>query len=1175
MNRIDNCVHPMTKATLLVSLAMLTSAAVADDSEIFVAETTTAPNIMLILDTSGSMHGQVTSQEPYDPNRNYLSEATGNCANISGRVFYKTSNPGTPPRCNSSAHFPEADLKCAAAINLMNSSGAAHGGRYMRWGRSSSSNTQRWRNLTSVTNIIGTGSRYDVECREDHGVDGDLESTAPYIDRDATGNRNRWTSTPTAWPASDGTAASLYSANYIAYYEQFRTQRLGTRMEIMQQAARNLLYSLSNVNVGLMRYSTNSASNNSDGGGMVLWPVSPIEESRDQIINLIDGLVPYYYTPLSETLFEAYRYFSGGQVHFGNTSRTCTESYSNGNCSGSVVALPSAAESRVGNAITGTHYASPAGDSCQKNFIVYLTDGEPTRDNKADALIEALGSATGGCDEGSNPGRCLAAIAQYMHSTDLREDVPGDQTVSTYFIGFGDTFGGTSNSAFSYLQEAAERGNGEAFQANDLSELSAVFTNIFSSILDQSTTLTAPTVSVNAFNRTQTLDELYVSVFQPAAATHWPGNVKKYRVDPSGQLVDRSGNPAVNPATGFFRDSTSDIWSATNSDGAAVVRGGAANRIPSPATRNVYTYIGSNPGTPVDLTSHVNHSVATNNTLITDAHFGTNADADPLRDKLIEWARGADVNDTNTNGNTTEARLAFGDPMHAQPAVVIYGGTVADPDLDDAVVFAATNDGYLHAVSAETGAELWTYIPQELLPQLLPLYQDANTSTKHYGLDGDLRVLKYDVNGDGIVDPDSGDRVFLFFSTGRNALTSNYYALDVTDKSRPRFMWSIGANELPDLGQAWSAPTITRVNINGATQNSQKLTLVFGGGYDPAEEAGPYISTSSVGNRIYMVDALYGTLLWSAGLNDSNLNLSRMTHSIPASISVLDLDGDGTADRMYAADMAAQLWRFDIHNGQAADSLVTGGVIASLGAKDISPRTIAHTRRFYNAPDTAAVQIPGHPLFINIAIGSGYRGHPLRITTEDRFYSIRDMQPFAKFTQTQYDTRTVILDADLIDVTTNMTPAIPSTASGWKMRLDQPNNDWRGEKVLAKSNTFMNQIFFTTYTPSPSTVSNACTLAVGSNRAYAVNVLDGTPRRPQRDGETEEPGPGEEPGDDPWEPSPEDRYEELAQGGIAPEVSFLFPAPNEVICLSGVEVLSACTNFNSRVKTYWRESTAP
>src|SRR5690606_41677063 len=85
---------------------------------------------------------------------------------------------------------------------------------------------------------------------------------------------------------------------------------------------------------------------------------------------------------------------------------------------------------------------------------------------------------------------------------------------------------------------------------------------------------------------------------------------------------------------------------------------------------------------------------------------------------------------------------------------------------------------------------------------------------------------------------------------------------DVTDKDAPRFMWSIGPTQLPDLGQAWSPPAITRVAVDGATQNSQQLVLIFGGVYDPAVEIGTYVYDSSHGNRLSKVDDLPGTLLW-------------------------------------------------------------------------------------------------------------------------------------------------------------------------------------------------------------------------------------------------------------------------------------------------------------------------
>src|SRR5690606_38600901 len=105
-----------------------------------------------------------------------------------------------------------------------------------------------------------------------------------------------------------------------------------------------------------------------------------------------------------------------------------------------------------------------------------------------------------------------------------------------YFIGFGPEFSGSSQ-AFNRLVTAATAGGGQAYQADDLSSLAAVFNSIVTNILQTSTTFTTPTVAVNAFNRTQTLDELFVSVFQPDTSIRWPGNLKKYKVS-EGRIND-------------------------------------------------------------------------------------------------------------------------------------------------------------------------------------------------------------------------------------------------------------------------------------------------------------------------------------------------------------------------------------------------------------------------------------------------------------------------------------------------------------------------------------------------------------------------------------------------------------------------------------------------------------
>lgn len=1171
---------PSSRHTTVLSGLLLTvlcnTSAYADDTEIFTGNPSNAaaPNILFVLDTSGSMGSNVKTTVDYNPAQTYTG--TGDCAGVSGRTFYATGD--TPPSCSSGNWFPTTQLKCADALSSRALGAGGTGiylGRFIRWG--GKNNNRAWQSKFAPNNAA------DVECREDNGVDGNLAATNPYpTGTTSSSTTGVWMNNASSsyWTTGSGVAGTLYSANYVIYWNQHRTTTIGTRMSIMKNAAISLLNSLSGVNVGLMRYSRNGGDGDAlASGGMVAYPISPIATSRTELIDAVNAYTANGYTPLSETLFESYRYFSGGKVLYG----------------ASAVPFDSVASSRTPATDTGTNYNSPADYSCQKNYIVYLTDGLPTADSEANDLIKGLPnfSTLGGTCEANGPsgdwpnaGLCLTPLSRYMFSADLRSDVAGTQNVTSYWIGFGDDVAG--GTPFEYLQRAATAGGGRAYAAQDSAALTSVLTGIVTSILQTSTTFTAPTVAVNAFNRTRSLSDLYVSVFQPSADRHWPGNLKKYRVKATTDgavIVGMNGDlPAIDDSTGYFVDGAQSFWSATP-DGPRVRDGGAANHLPEPAGRSVYTFIGANPTSPETLSGNSAHAVTDANTTLTDAMLNlTGATGDPSRTDLMNWARGQDVLDEypwgnpGPNGVTTERRFAMGDPIHAQPALVIYGGTTTSPDIDDATAFITTNDGYLHAISAATGIEQWAFIPQELLGELKDLYLNSPTTGKNYLLDGEIKVLKYDINGDGIVDPAAGDRVILYFGQGRGG--SNYYALDVTDKTAPKFMWSIGAAQLPGIGLAWSTPAVTRVNISGATQNSQKLVLVIGGGYDNVEDNVTYVNADTAGNRIYIVDALRGTLLWSASASGANFNHARMTHSIPASISVLDTNSDGYADRMYTGDMAAQLWRFDIKNGNTAAALVTGGVIASLGSHEETTHTAANTRRFYNPPDVAAIQRPSAAPYLNIAIGSGYRGHPLDQTAHERFYSVRDFRPFSAMTQDEYNGLRVLQDSDLMDVTNDMAPALTSASPGWKITLNQPGGTWRGEKSLGQATTVNNHIAFTTYTPNTEPSSDPCAPTLGKNRAYAVNVRDGSPVH--IDGEA----------------GVEDRYEEFNFGGIATDISTMIlgpepepcvgencpppcegescPDPNKTkfVCLAGVRVLDICRDFDSRVKTYWRETGA-
>jgi len=755
-----------------------------------------------------------------------------------------------------------------------------------------------------------------------------------------------------------------------------------------------------------------------------------------------------------------------------------------------------------------------------------------------------------------------------MYTTDLRPGLIEDQTATTYTIGFGPEVNKSQ-----LLQNTASGAGGVFYEAKDTATLTTVLTSITRDILAFNTSFTAPAVSVNAFNRTQNLNDLYVTVFRPSETYAWEGNIKKYGLSPAGVIEDATGAPAVELTTGFFRTSAQSFWSE-GVDGDRVDLGGAANELPAPANRKVYSDL----NTAVALTAAANE-VATTNAAITVATLGLGATENPGRDDLINWMRGQDVLDANGDGTTTDARLTMGDPMNGRPATVIYGGTLLTPDPNDGVVYAVTNEGYLHAVDAKDGHELWAFMPKQLLSRARNLFHNEAIDDRTYGLDGNIRVLRNEVNENGVLEASLGERVYIYFGMRRGG--GDYFGLDVTDRNAPKLLFRIGPNEtgtkqLKGAGQSWSTPSVAKVNISGATQNALQQVLVFGGGYDTVEDNGGFVASNASGNQIFMVDAVSGNVLWYAGPTSdtaADLKHASLTHSIPGDVRVFDLTGDGYADRMYAGDMAGRVWRFDIANGQPRASLVTGGVFASLGNAHLATHPQASTRRFYSAPDVAFLSENGRT-WLNIGIGSGFRGHPLNTETEDRYYSLRDYQPFARLSQDQYDAATAITEADpnLIDITDTLSPTIPSGAAGWRLDLRRPGKGFTGEKSLSEGRTIQSMIQFTTYEPnSDSTESSAsCAPGRGTNRLYTISAFTGAPIINR-----------ENPADPP--DSVDDRDTELAQGGIAPEVVWLFPSPEnpttcvgkdcrpDPVCLVGLESCGVGVSL-APVRTFWRQT---
>jgi type IV pilus assembly protein PilY1 len=301
-------------------------------------------------------------------------------------------------------------------------------------------------------------------------------------------------------------------------------------------------------------------------------------------------------------------------------------------------------------------------------------------------------------------------------------------------------------------------------------------------------------------------------------------------------------------------------------------------------------------------------------------------------------------------------------------------------------------------------------------------------------------------------------------------------------------------------------------------------------------------------------------------------------------VRIIDMSGDGYADRMYASDLGGQLWRFDIYNGKAPADLVTGGRLAALGNGDqLKPVGSTDSRRFFTAPDPSLITYQNES-FVNVAIGSGHREKPvLDDATHNRAYGIRDYYPFVQLTQQQYDDREsdglVVRDtADdlscdpanppdpakplgvLMDVTTCNRAPIPPGSPGWKLDMTA-SGAWSGEKVLSESVTFQNIVYMPSYEPGAG--SDVCAPAVGVNRLYEVSAATGATKLYWDNPALPDAGVREPP-------------TELRQGGISPSVVFVFPEGEagkrnpDPECLAG---LAECgEGAKSRpVRTYWRQ----
>jgi len=314
---------------------------------------------------------------------------------------------------------------------------------------------------------------------------------------------------------------------------------------------------------------------------------------------------------------------------------------------------------------------------------------------------------------------------------------------------------------------------------------------------------------------------------------------------------------------------------------------------------------------------------------------------------VLDYLRGDRSNETPSGSKLRARNTVLGDIVHSRPFYVA--------DNTNPRIYVGANDGMLHAFDANTGDEVFAYVPSMLFANLSALSVDADPFPHRYYVDGSPNVRKVTIAGTR--------RTILVGALGAGG--KGAYALDVTDPTAAdeqsaanKILWeitpsSIAANgtlssvaTYANLGYTQAAPLIVRVNSNGG-----EWAAVIANGYDSAAgNASLYVISLSTGALIReIVTPAPGTAAAPSGL------------SKPAAI---DVDGNGTVDRIYAGDVDGNVWRFDLTATSASSWSVSKLYTTSPAQAITSAPTIAlhplggymvlfGTGRLLTAADTA------------------------------------------------------------------------------------------------------------------------------------------------------------------------------------------------------------------------------
>jgi type IV pilus assembly protein PilY1 len=507
--------------------------------------------------------------------------------------------------------------------------------------------------------------------------------------------------------------------------------------------------------------------------------------------------------------------------------------------------------------------------------------------------------------------------------------------------------------------------------------------------------------------------------------------------------------------------------------------------------------------------------------------------------KLVHYLRGERGYETTTNSlspmdpaNTSLFRQrvhVLGDVVSAEAGYVrVPVFNYGDPGYStfktnnagrQGALYLGANDGMLHALNSDTGAEMWAYIPSMVMPNLWKLANYSYSTNHLFFVDGTPTIGDICTSNCSIA---SATWATILVG-GLNAGGRGFYALDITNPASPKALWELKSTDASG-NPAACIPTLNSVPTDPAPVNTFSdcdVGLSFGNPIITKRADGKWvvlvtsgynnISPGSGGGFLYVIDAVTGAIL-----NKIATLIPNPPSAIPPTINAggtitpsgftkinafaAATSTDNTTLRVYGGDLNGNLWRID--SAGTPNTLATSGNKATLLGM-LSPANALgtqgdRTNSITTKPELGEIVAGGAGIVEMVYVGTGRYLGVTDLTTilQESFYGIRD--PLGSFSgygvvRSNADFVQQTLTEAVNPVTLGTERFTTSNAvdyiskKGWFIDFN-PGNVSPGERNNTDATLTLGILSFTTNAPD----TNPCNVG-GKSYRYFIDYTTGGP----------------------------------------------------------------------------------